>query len=285
VLMLANRLKSKITKSFILAILTAIMAHYALAQCKPPKYREGRIIADSKSEIVMSISMRIEDFAPERLICLAEVMKQRYRDRKSISIIFFSSHNAALIYRASTFNYDPVMKEAEAQMHGAYLYDKDKQADFVDIYPEGGESGINLDAFRTKIELPVSSKPQCRLQISNRCLLALNDITYPTEAEKARITGTVTLAGTISRNGKMAGVKIAGTNITLTNGKNLLADAALQNLKTWQFEQSKHKDSFRITYSYAINVPAGRTGQLELRPELPNYMHISIIPFKDNLPQ
>jgi TonB family protein len=267
------------------AIFTVVTINNAVAQCKPPKYQEGIDYADSRLKIVMSISMSIEDFAPERLICLADALKQRYHDRKEITFLLFSSLKAALNYSPPISVFDPVVDAAEAQMHGAYFYDENERTNYVEIYPRGGKGGINLNSFSTRIDLPVTTKPQCRLQINSRCLLALKDIEYPREAEKARITGTVTLTGRIGRNGKMAGVKIAETNITPIDGENLLANAALENIKTWQFEKSEHNDPFRITYSYAIDIPAGRAGQLELRPELPNIMHISLIPFKPDPPR
>ena len=44
----------------------------------------------------MNISLRISDFAPERLICLA--VNYRCSDRKQISILKFSSYAAAKHY-------------------------------------------------------------------------------------------------------------------------------------------------------------------------------------------
>lgn len=76
----------------VLVCLILLLVQISFAQCKPPKYRKGFVLADSKSRVWMGISIQLEDFAPEKLVCLAAALKKHYHDSKEINILIFSSH-------------------------------------------------------------------------------------------------------------------------------------------------------------------------------------------------
>jgi TonB family protein len=111
-------------------------------------------------------------------------------------------------------------------------------------------------------------------------LLALDDIEYPFDAKKERVTGTVTMTGTIDSQGIMTGVTMTESNITPIERKILLENAALENLKTWRFEKSQHQDPFQITYTYSIDAPKGHEGMTEVQPALPDHVYIRLNPWK-----
>jgi len=276
-----KRIQNVIGTFFVLGCLTLLLVQISFAQCKPPKYRKGFVLEDSKRAVWMGISIQLEDFAPEKLVCLAAALKKRYHDSKETNILIFSSHWAARHFDPPSVNHmSPVPEQykAEEQLRGAYYYNTDKHEECLETTPKGWTN--SLKAFYTRIDLPVVSKPQCRLQINGRCLIALDDIEYPFDAKKGRVTGTVTLTGTIDSRGIMTGVVIAETNITPVERKILLENEALENIKTWRFEKSEHQDPFRITYSYLIDAPKGYEGMTEVQPELPDHVYIRVNPWK-----
>ena len=67
----------------------------ARAECQAPKYRKGFVWEDSSLELGMNISIRMSDFAPDRLVCLAQALRQRYQGRKKMLVLFFGSSKAA----------------------------------------------------------------------------------------------------------------------------------------------------------------------------------------------
>jgi hypothetical protein len=160
----------------------------------------GRIWGDTKSTLGMNVSIQMEDFAPENLGCLAEAFNHRYHDRKRIIILIFGAHWASKYYdpnKSNPFIEDDYSKQRKAsvqQMHASYVYDIERHEHYVDIYPCGHKSFVSPSNLPyTRIDLPVVSKPQYQLQINGRCLIALDDIEYPFDAKKERVTGSVTL--------------------------------------------------------------------------------------------
>jgi TonB family protein len=253
----------------------------SLAQCNPPGYKKGKIWGDSRKAIWMNISIQLKDFAPERLLCLADDLKRRYNDRTDIMINIFSTPWAARRYSITEMaEPGPGQPKAEKQMHGQYIYNENTHEHCIYIHPFGMRPVAAKSQFTvTKFDIPVSSKPQCKMQISGRCLLALDEICYPDEAKHQKIHGTVTLAGNIGLQGKVTGIRISKTNIEPDEAKSILEREALKNLKSWHFENANQENQFQITYYYAINPPSGFRDNLEeVRPELPNSIFITLNP-------
>ncbi len=217
----------------------------------------------------MNISIRMGDFAPDRLVCLAGKLRLRYAGRKRVLIPIFSTNLAAKRYDKPLWG-DTIKPRVDwaAQMHGIYSLDAEKREEYVEIMPLG-PSG----PFETKISLPVTAIPSCTLELAGRCLLALDRIEYPWEALKAKASGTVTLEGTIARGGEVKNVRVMRAEVAPENQKDLLRSSALQNLKTWRFEAASRRNSIRIAYSYVIEPPHG-LGQTSVQFHLPNMVEI-----------
>jgi TonB family protein len=115
---------------------------------------------------------------------------------------------------------------------------------------------------------PIATAPRCKLEIKTRCLFAFDDVEYPVDALKAKVSGAVTVTGTATRDGRITEVKVVGDDFRTTDGRGVLARAALRNLETWRLEPAQDQQSFRITFSYEINgtVPVGHT---DIKFELP----------------
>lgn len=232
--------------------------------CRAPSYREGHVWEDSPSSIMMNISIPMRDFAPERLVCLAAALKQRYSNRKQISILMFSNYAGAKRY--TTPNEQESVKPHviwSGQNHAIYSLDADKHEEYVEILPMG-----QYRSFETRISLPITSIPRCTLEIAGRCLLAVSRIEYPWNALKAKVSGTVTMEAVIARDGTVIRVRSIGPGV-----QPLLVNAALQNLRTWHFGTGPHQDAIRVSYSYTID-SSGTAGQWSFQFDLPRKVEI-----------
>jgi hypothetical protein len=239
------------------------------AECRAPSFREGYVWEDSQSSVMMNISLRTSDFAPERLVCLAAALKHRYSDRKQISIVMFSSFAGAKKHTVPFFGDSPKPRvNWSLQNHAIYSFDADKREEYVEIMPFGQNR-----SFETKINLPVTSTPHCTLEMAGRCLLALASIEYPWNALKSKVSGTVTLEAVIARDGTVTGVRSIGPGVQPHEGQHLLVNAALQNLRTWYFEAGPHQDPIRIAYSYTID-SSGTAGHSSFQFDLPSKVEI-----------
>jgi TonB family protein len=240
----------------------------AFAQCHPPHYREGAIFANSDSVFVQSISIPLQDFNPSKLVCLATSLGERYSDYRYITVNIFSSHDAS---RQSIYTQEYTREDSEtlAQMHARYIFDPDKYEDYVEIMPTGaGPSAVSSGPFSTRIDLPAETTPHCKLEINNRCLIALEFPGYPGEALKRRASGTVTLAATITRSGKVDHVRVV-------KAETIPANEAVKNLSSWRLEPGPREEVIHITYSYAIDGSLRHEDGVQVHWDLPNAVSIT----------
>jgi hypothetical protein len=245
----------------------------ALGQCVTPKFRKGTIWKNSDSAIEMQISIRLIDFAPKKLICLAESLRNRYRDHKNITFYIFSSDAAAKHWFPQQ-EQTKKSAEMEAAMRGAYFYDADKHQEYIVIMP-GLRKSRGEAPFDTRIDLPVSGKPECRLEMASRCVLQLQDPDYPTEALKGKVSGTATLVGRIARNGVPTDLHtLKESNVIPTITKEVLVNGALENLRTWRFEPAEHENDLRLVYTYRIDSSLTYENQVNVEFVPPDQMVI-----------
>jgi hypothetical protein len=259
----------------ILAVPCVVVALGActVAECHAPHYRQGSTVFDSKSETVTNISIRFQDFTPSKLSCLAKNLKDRYRGRNSVTVSIFSSHEAAT---HSTGVLPPEATKTDhemfAQLHAYYLFDAEKHYDYVVLMPDP-TIGDPSAATNTKIDLSKSTVPACKLQIDDRCLLAFDYIGLLSGKDP----GTVTLTAQIERNGSVTGVRVVDADLNPSSQQHALADLALQNLKSWRFERSRHTDALRIVYSVEhVNTPLEHGVDVEFM--LPDRVDVRIGP-------
>jgi TonB family protein len=236
------------------------------AQCHPPRFRKGQ---DYGGSVFLSVAPR--DFTVEKLICLGQTLRKR-RKAETFGVMFFSSYEAAKYFRPPVEGRPPRWAEWARQLHATYSFDGPKREESLDIIPLGYESGPSLD---TRITLPLGATPHCRVQIQGRCLKAvLRQNTYPAEALKAKASGKVVLTGRIGADGSVAGIQVIEAGVNPGEEKDVLANAALQNLVGWQFDAGQGENPIRITYSYAIDVSLSPGSQPQMQLDLPNRVMI-----------
>jgi TonB family protein len=240
-----------VTGCLFIAIAVFATTDGANGACKAPQYRGGRVWVDAASEIAVDVSIRLEDFAPSRLTCLAGALKRAYSGR-NIAAYVFSSHEAAVGYLPTAIDPSPDAQEYQTKLHGYYFYNSEKHEEYLLIFPNRNHQEVDSPLI-TRIDLPAERVPTCKLAIHNRCLLEFREIHYPPAGNRANVSGTVTIAATIRRDGAVSDVKLAAARVDSEEAQPLFVNSAIQNLKTWRFETSGRKESLRITYRFELS--------------------------------
>jgi len=185
---------------------------------------------------------------PARLVCLAETLKLKYADRDVIASIF-SSHEAALGYRPGDLDVPPEVREYESKEHAVYVYSREKHEEYVEIRPDPRSHDSSLT---TRVDLPAKGTPACKLAINGRCLIEFQHIYYPDTEDRKAVSGRVTVAGSIRRDGAVSDLAVADAKVNPPDRQSFLVDWTLENLRTWRFAPGKQKDDIRITYDFGV---------------------------------
>jgi hypothetical protein len=252
-------------------LLALSLAASAWGACVAPKYRVGKELANDKSGAVVDISIRLEDFAPERLVCLAGAIRDKYPDR-DIHAAIFSAYDAARNFTPGDQELTPLAQYARSKLHGSYHYDRNRGENFVFLTPDA-DSGSANSPFNTRIDLPLTGPPACRLALDGRCLLEFKHIDYPSVGGRTDGSGEVTVTGRIRPNGVVSELKAVETKADPPAWESTLKEFALRNLQTWRFATSSRESSLHITYHFTLTDSA-LSNDNYLQFQLPNEVRI-----------
>jgi hypothetical protein len=254
----------------------------ASAECPSvPPYRVGRVWELSAKSANVAIAIAPADFAPPRLVCLAARLKARYAGRTKIVVMIFGSKQAAENWgpgrgdiessgdpkaaRLQEFNW------LDSQLHALYTYDAVKREEEIVLKPTGKLVRVSHD---TVIPLPlVGSVPHCKLELSGRCVLFLDDPIHLASANKERKTTSVTLSGSIAIDGTVKGIKVEGDKSESTG----FDQDVSENFGAWRFAPSHAASAFTITYAYVVD-PSLPSGGVDVQFELPRRIVIRVRP-------
>jgi hypothetical protein len=246
---------------------------YAYGDCRVPHYRIGATYDNKAPNVLLNIAVRPEDLAPERLICLVNVLKKRYQ-APEIGIGIFSSYKAASNYIPLTVEYPKNAVLWASQQHAIYYYNAEKLEEYLLLLPDG----LTMEpssSFNTRIDLPVTGSPRCKVEVRGRCLLEFEHIAASTEHG----SGTVTLTAQIERSGAVTDVRVIDPDIDPSSQKKALSGFATQNLRSWRFERSQTKDAIRIAYSLE-HVDTPFKGGINVQFMLPDRISIQTGPLQ-----
>jgi TonB family protein len=239
------------------------MPAWSFSQCLSSHVDPGR---DYGASVYVSIGR--SDFGVSNIACLARNLRTSRQDRASFSVLFFTSHEAAL-------NFLPTPLETQhslwarwaSQLHAAYYWNADKQEEYLEIYPVGFEGS---PSYNTQIDLRSAVVDKCRLQVVGRCAIILEPFNYPRNALKKRVSGQVTLTGTISRDGTVRSIRREAVDGDQNAKQNLLASAAIQNLSKWQLDPGTRSEKIRVRYVFELDTSIAGNGQTQITWDLPN---------------
>jgi hypothetical protein len=227
------------------------------AQCSAPRFRMGQ---DYGASAFLSLSPH--DFTLRKLTCLARAIRDRRKlGTKMLYLAFFSSQEAARYFQPpGSPRYSALYSQ---QLHAIYTFNHDEGRETLDILPTGFDSN---DSLNTTIDLSRQDKPECKLGLSSRCLMAVvQPVVYPQEVLTKGALGRVLLTGEIGPDGRIRSVKVSEVNVDPAAAKGILADAALHNFASWQFDESPTASAIRISYNYVLESlsPAGTSTNVD----------------------
>lgn len=229
----------------------------ASGACDPPRHQVVRTWLDKAPDLGINISIRLADLAPARLICLAGELKREYPGR-NITASIFTSREAAMGYRPGSMEVPPKVLVYQSKFHAHYFYNMERREEYLRISPNGHTADAD-PGISTRIDLPVTGAPVCRLAVGDRCLLEFQHIYPPSFESKRETSGQVTLAGSIGRNGALSDVAVVDAKADPPERESALVGWAKHNFTTWHFEPARHKDAMRITYYFEVVDPSIRS--------------------------
>jgi hypothetical protein len=242
------------------------------AGCRVPSYRVAQVNRDAAPDVFMDISIRQEDFAPESLVCLAFVLRQKYRQAPQILVGIFDSYAAAANYRPLAVEYTTDLVRWASRQHAIYHYNPENHEEYLLLLPDG--LSLSRDSpLMTRIDLPTTGPPSCKLQIRGRCLLVFDHI----GATEKDGFGTVVLTARMEKNGKVSDVRLAESEtVAVTPERLALIQFATRNLRSWRFQDGKAAETFRITFSLEhVDTPLGVDG-IDVQLQLPDRVNIKL---------
>jgi hypothetical protein len=260
------------------AIVAATSAGTARGECSNIHYTTGQnYIAPHGSRGLATVSVRPNEITVENLLCLAQGLHAAHREWRGVVVLFFASEEAAKRWTAEWQLGDyvgpmPPFWKFETDMRAGYFLDVDKAEEYLLLTPFGWNSGS--DELATRIDLPLAGKPRCTVALGNRCLMAWERFSYPSEPMADAASGSVLVEGRVGRDGTVTSVRATAGGAFPETAAKTLAGAAVTHVKSWRFEPSAHDDSFRITYWYTPD-SAIAPGLTRINVEFPERVRIS----------
>ena len=201
-------------------------------------------------------------------------LRQTYAHR-NISAYIFSSYEAARGFLPASIDPPPEVVVYRSKLHGMYTYNQALNENYVVIMPDIA-SQYNGSPLATRIDLPSTQTPVCRLAIDGRCLLEFQDLPYPFSGGRTRVTGTVTVAASIRPDGVVSPPTVTAAQVNPVDRQGALIGLIVQNLKTWRFEPGRHSDQIRVTYTFDLSdsLPVGRGVRMQF--SLPGNVKVDI---------
>jgi hypothetical protein len=155
----------------------------AVGECNSPGFHSGQnFINPATGRGAWFVSVKQEDFAVDRIICLVKTMRNQHPEWKEVTISVFTSPAAADHFLPGEADYVDmsVRRRLGQQFHAFYSYTSEPSEEYIDIMPFGYRGPAEYD---TRIDLTDLHRPtECRLRVSERCLIAARMPEYPVEA-------------------------------------------------------------------------------------------------------
>lgn len=267
-------MKMSLRQLLFVSLLICAVPVAATAECHPPSFKGGPdLINPDTGEGELRIAVRLDDISIESLACLAETLRSQHAGWRNVGVLIFRSKIAAYNFRAADVDYSgPVPGPNPArQLLASYFLNIHKHENFLTIDPLGYGASPSLES---RIDLPLKGKPRCRVELNNRCIVFIERIDYPLKALHARASGSLTLEGTLKKDGRVRAVHVVRSNFQPAGEEVLFSRAAIRNLSQWRIDPAAHESSIRITYSYVLEKDVGPGQYTDVEFELPGKITI-----------
>jgi hypothetical protein len=227
----------------------------AATDCTHLQYRVGRdFIAPGGSRGLAQFSLRPGDVTVANLVCLVQRLRAGNPAWTQVMLVFFTSREAAdnWIGSRGLMDYEgapmPPFEKWDRELRAIYTLDAAQKEDHLDIMPLGWreQPPIGDGIYETRIDFPLTTLPHCGLTLAERCLLAFEKMDDPSLEPNVRLSGTVSMAGTIKRNGTLTGLHIVEAQSDPPDRKDQLVRAVLKNVKAWWLEPGHARIEFAL---------------------------------------
>jgi len=197
------------------------------------------------------VGIQPEDLSTAKLACVATRLSQTHPWWGDVNVEIFDSVEAA---KHHIFNHfgdggppDPKRNQMEYEDRWRATYKIDAATD--QEYLVIPTISCRPEKYKSRIDLPLTGKPRCRFEVADRCLISAGSPDYP-ETEQGSIEGTVKLEVEVTPRGTIGNVRIAQASSSTAEGRELLARAAVANVKTWRLDPASREDTATIDYQF-----------------------------------
>jgi len=165
-------------------------------------------------------------------------------------VLFFSSDLAARYFETSAHIELLETWPYRRQLRALYFLNVPNGEESVSVTPEGlvGDARYNSD-----IDLSRGDPLECRVAWRARCLLAISRLVYPKEVLSIGGSGTITLAGRVTRAGHTEDIHVHASTGTTDAVRTSLEQAAMSHMRDMWLEPLEVEDSIRFRYVFAID--------------------------------
>jgi TonB family protein len=259
-------------------VLLGSTAAAARAECGRIHYAAGQnYIPSHGPRGLATLSVRPDEITVKNLLCLAQGLRATYPEWRAVVVLFFASAEAATRWRPEWVLGEyvgplPPTWKWEADMRAGYFLDVAKGEEYLLVTPFGWNAGS--DELATRIDLPIAGVPRCTVGLGNRCLMAWDRFSYPSEPLAGVASGSVILEGQVGRDGAVTSVRATDGGAFPETATKALAAAAVKHVRSWRFEPSPRDDRFRITYWYTPDTSIA-PGTTRINVEFPERVRVS----------
>jgi hypothetical protein len=186
-------------------------------------------------------------------ICVASRLRQDHPRWRQVRVGIFDAADGA-----ERYDFDWESKPKVEGMAADRRYERLRRATYV-LNTAGHEEYVLLrlfalqkEKYESRIDLPVKGQPRCRVEIEERCVVAID---YPLhmELDNRPIEGMVTVSGKITKEGTLAGLRADAVNSGSSTDISRLTEAALANLATWRMDPAARETPFTVSYRFVVD--------------------------------
>jgi hypothetical protein len=240
----------------IVAILMVVTACARGITCVTPVYDKGAVFVDTSESLIMNLSVKEEDVAPEALRCLVKAIKAEYKGRTEVGLFIYDSAKVAKAY-LPVMAYQEVAdglgnkREDARSLRASYEYGHGDE--HLTILPLGLSANNSFDA---RIDLLDGGAAKCKIQAGQRCLVKLEEPGFFKEIHKKDFGVSIVLGGTVFPDGSVRDVRVIEEKRDASK-MTKIERYLCRNLRTWRFVRSGGKNEVRITYRFVLDRTMG----------------------------
>jgi hypothetical protein len=188
-------------------------------------------------------------------ICVATRIRQEHPGWRQVRVGLFDDAQSAEHYDFDWMGSDLSLsldRAWEMDKRATYVLNLATHEEYVLLRMLWGYGPQN-EGYESRIDLPVKGRPQCRFEIKDRCLVAM-EIPVHVEAPDGYFPeGTVTVSGWITSEGTLSDLRADVLKDETSRANEWMTRIALDILSTWRLDPAPRQDSIRVSLRFVID--------------------------------